>query len=123
MYVLLTCDVKTTADLLMVRANGLLRLHKGRLIVDDLRRIPGLPSIKWGAQFRNVKDMEARIPSVPDMLELVHLSVEGDVRFGRNVKLAGTVIIIASGSNKLFIPDNAVLRDNIVIGQLTLTPH
>ena len=81
-------------------------------------------SADWqAAQFRNVKDMEARIPSVPDMLELVHLSVEGDVRFGRNVKLAGTVIIIASGSNKLFIPDNAVLRDNIVIGQLTLTPH
>jgi UDP-N-acetylglucosamine pyrophosphorylase len=46
-----------------------------------------------------------------------------DVRFGRNVKLAGTVILIASADDKLFIPDGAVLRDNIVIGSLTMTPH
>jgi UTP--glucose-1-phosphate uridylyltransferase len=104
----------------MVRSQGLLRLHKGRLVAGGLRRIPGLPSIKWGAQFRNVKDMEWRIPFVPDILELVHLSIEGDVRFGRNVKLAGTVIIIASGKNSLVIPDNAILRDNIVIGELVM---
>lgn len=115
--------VKTTADLMMVRSKGLLRLHKGRLVIGEERRIPGLPSIKWGAQFRNVRDMETRIPFPPDLLELQHLSVEGDVRFGRNVKLAGTVIIIASGMGRLIIPDNAVLRDNIVIGELTLTPH
>jgi UTP--glucose-1-phosphate uridylyltransferase len=70
-----------------------------------------------------VKDMEQRIPFAPDIVELVHLSVEGDVRFGRNIKLAGTVILIAAEGQQLFIPDGANLRDNIVIGSLTMTPY
>lgn len=115
--------IKTTADLLMVRSEGLLKLHKGKLVIGDRRRIPGLPTIKWGSHFRNVHDLELRIPFPPDLTELLHLSVEGDVRFGKNVKLAGTVILIASGGNRLVIPDNATLRDNIVIGELTITPH
>jgi UTP--glucose-1-phosphate uridylyltransferase len=115
--------IKTTADLLMVRAPDLLKLHKGRLVLGEERRIPGLPSIKWGSHFRNVKDMEQRIPSPPDIVELVHLSVEGDVRFGKGIKLAGTVILIAAEGQQLFIPDGAILRDNIVIGSLTMTPH
>ena len=67
--------------------------------------------------------MEQRIPFAPDIVELVHLSVEGDVRFGRNIKLAGTVILIAAEGQQLFIPDGANLRDNIVIGSLTMTPY
>ncbi len=34
--------------------------------------------------------------------------LESDVRFGRNVKLAGTVILIASPGDKLFIPDGSI---------------
>ena len=115
--------IKTTADLLMVRSPGLLNLHRGRLVISSQRRIPGLPSIKWGSSFRSLKDLELRCPFPPDLRELVHLSVEGDVRLGKNVVLKGTVILIASPGETLRIPDGAVLRDNIVIGSLMLTQH
>lgn len=115
--------VKTTADLLMVRSPGLLKLHKGRLVVGPERRIHDLPSIKWGSSFRSIKDLEMRIPFPPNLLELIHLTVEGDVRFGRNITLIGTVILIATPGETLRIPDGAILRDNIVIGSLNLTQH
>jgi UTP--glucose-1-phosphate uridylyltransferase len=37
--------IKTTADLLMVRAPRLLKLHKGRLVIHEARRIPGKESL------------------------------------------------------------------------------
>ncbi len=41
-----------------------------------------------------------RFASVPDILELDHLTVSGNVMFGRGVSLRGTVIIIANPGDR-----------------------
>jgi UDP-N-acetylglucosamine pyrophosphorylase len=42
-----------------------------------------------------------RFASVPDVLELDHLTVSGNVTFGRGVSLKGTVIIIANHGDQV----------------------
>ena len=63
------------------------------------------------------------ISGVPNILELDHLTVAGDVQFGANVTLKGTVIIVANEGSVIMIPDNAVLGDKVVTGNLRILDH
>ena len=47
----------------------------------------------------------------------------GDVSFGRNVVLKGTVIIVANEGNKIEIPDGSVLENKLVTGNLAIIDH
>jgi len=47
----------------------------------------------------------------------------GDVSFGRNVVLKGTVIIVANEGNRIEIPDGAVLENKLVTGNLAIIDH
>jgi hypothetical protein len=51
------------------------------------------------------------------MLELDHLTVAGDVSFGRGVILRGTVIIVANEGNKIELPDGTILENKLVSGE------
>ncbi|RXM28924.1 UTP--glucose-1-phosphate uridylyltransferase [Acipenser ruthenus] len=70
-----------------------------------------------------VQDFLMRFESIPDMLELDHLTVSGDVTFGKNVCLKGTVIIIANHGDRIDIPAGAVLENKIVSGNLRILDH
>ncbi|KAL0203062.1 hypothetical protein M9458_001080, partial [Cirrhinus mrigala] len=61
--------------------------------------------------------------SIPDMLELDHLTVSGDVTFGKQVTLKGTVIIIANHGDRIDIPAGAMLENKIVSGNLRILDH
>ncbi|VEL43164.1 unnamed protein product, partial [Protopolystoma xenopodis] len=78
--------VKTTSDLLLVMSN-LYDLNAGSLTMSHLRSFPSVPLVKIGQHFRKVKDFLMRIPSIPDLLELDHLTVSGDVWFGKDMSL------------------------------------
>lgn len=78
--------VKLTADLLLVMSN-LYILEKGRIVLSPMRNFPTLPLVKLGKHFSNIKDFRERLKSIPDMIELDHLTVSGDVHFDKNVKL------------------------------------
>lgn len=52
------------------------------------------------------------------MLELDHLTVAGDVSFGRGVILRGTVIIVANEGAKIELPDGTILENKLVSGEL-----
>lgn len=54
------------------------------------------------------------------MLELDHLTVSGDVSFGRGVTLRGTVIIVANEGQKIELPDGTVLENKLVSGNLSI---
>lgn len=58
--------------------------------------------------YLKVQDYLRRFESIPDMLELDHLTVSGDVTFGKNVSLKGTVIIIANHGDRIDIPPGAM---------------
>ena len=65
-----------------------------------------------------------RIPhGVPNIIELDHLTVAGDVTFGTGVTLRGTVIIVANEGAVIMIPDGTVLKDKVVTGHLRILDH
>ncbi|NWS97911.1 UGPA uridylyltransferase, partial [Mionectes macconnelli] len=114
--------VKTTSDLLLVMSN-LYSLNAGSLTMSEKREFPTVPLVKLGSSFTKVQDYLRRFESIPDMLELDHLTVSGDVTFGKNVSLKGTVIIIANHGDRIDIPAGALLENKIVSGNLRILDH
>ncbi|KAB7504208.1 UTP--glucose-1-phosphate uridylyltransferase [Armadillidium nasatum] len=99
-------------------------VKNGSLIMSPLRMFPTTPLVKLGPNhFGKVKDYLSRFQSIPDMLELDHITVSGDVTFGKGVSLKGTVIIIANHGDRIDIPPGAVLENKIVSGNLRILDH
>ncbi|KAG7209035.1 hypothetical protein KM043_015198 [Ampulex compressa] len=74
--------VKKTSDLMLVMSN-LYTLRSGSLVMSPQRMFPTTPLIKLGDNhFSKVKEFLTRFPTIPDLLELDHLTVSGDVTFG-----------------------------------------
>uniref|UniRef100_A0A4W6DUR3 UTP--glucose-1-phosphate uridylyltransferase n=1 Tax=Lates calcarifer TaxID=8187 RepID=A0A4W6DUR3_LATCA len=114
--------VKTTSDLLLVMSN-LYSLEAGSLTMSPKREFPTTPHVKLGSSFTKVQEYLTRFESIPDMLELDHLTVSGDVTFGKNVSLKGTVIIIANHGDRIDIPAGSMLENKIVSGNLRILDH
>merc|ERR1719244_1029657 len=115
--------VKKSSDLLLVMSN-LYSLDHGALIMSPKRMFPSTPLVKLGDNhFKKVAAFLSRFGSIPDMLELDHLTVSGDVTFGRGVSLRGTVIIIANHGDRIDIPAGAILENKIVSGNLRILDH
>lgn len=115
--------VKKTSDLLLVMSN-LYEMKHGFLAMSSKRQFPSVPIVQLsGDRFKKVKDFLHRFASIPDLLELDHLTVSGDVTFGKDVSLRGTVIIIANHGERIDIPSGAVLENKIVSGNLRILDH
>lgn len=114
--------VKTTSDLLLVMSN-LYSLEAGSLTMSERREFPTTPHVKLGSSFTKVQEYVTRFESIPDMLELDHLTVSGDVTFGKHVSLKGTVIIIANHGDRIDIPAGSMLENKIVSGNLRILDH
>lgn len=115
--------VKKTSDLLLVMSN-LYSLQNGTLTMNPLRSFPTVPLVKLGdSHFSKVRDFLSRFASIPDLVELNHLTVSGDVTFGNGVSLKGTVIIIANHGERIDIPSGAILENKIVSGNLRILDH
>jgi UTP--glucose-1-phosphate uridylyltransferase len=115
--------VKKTSDLLLVMSN-IYTMNQGSLAMSPKRMFPSTPLVKLGDNhFKNVNDFLRRFGSIPDLLELDHLTVSGDVTFGKGVSLRGTVIIIANHGDRIDIPAGAVLENKIVSGNLRILDH
>uniref|UniRef100_H2TVH3 UTP--glucose-1-phosphate uridylyltransferase n=1 Tax=Takifugu rubripes TaxID=31033 RepID=H2TVH3_TAKRU len=114
--------VKTSSDLLLVMSN-LYSLDAGSLTMSKRREFPTTPHVKLGSSFTKVQEFLSRFDNIPDMLELDHLTVSGDVTFGKNVSLKGTVIIIANHGDRIDIPAGAMLENKIVSGNLRILDH
>ncbi|XP_017888849.1 UTP--glucose-1-phosphate uridylyltransferase isoform X2 [Ceratina calcarata] len=115
--------VKKTSDLMLVMSN-LYTLRNGSLAMSSQRMFPTTPLIKLGDNhFAKVEEFLTRFPSIPDMLELDHLTVSGDVTFGKGVTLKGTVIIIANHGERIDLPPGTILENKIVSGNLRILNH
>ena len=102
---------------------------------------PATPLVKLGdTHFKKVNAFLSRFGSIPDLLELDHLTVSGDVTFGRGgkqatqqalayfiysfiVSLRGTVIIIANHGDRVDIPPEAILENKMVSSNLQILDH
>merc|ERR1719225_661076 len=115
--------VKKTSDLFLIMSN-LYTLTNGSLTMSPERMFQSTPLIKLGDEnFKKVHDFLKRFGSIPDILELDHLTVSGNVNFGKSVSLKGTVIIIANYGDQIDIPDGAILENKIVSGNLRILDH
>ena len=113
--------VKTCSDLMLVKSD-LFTLKHGQLVIDPNRFGPA-PLIKLGSDFKKVSSFQARIPSIPKIMELDHLTITGAVNLGRSVTLKGTVIIVATEGSTIDIPPGSVLENVVVQGSLRLLEH
>ncbi len=85
------------------------------------------PVIKLGDHFKKIQQFQKRFKKIPKIIELDHLTVTGDVYFGRNVTLRGTVIgkeifslsdsvltmlvVVANEGQRIDIPDGCILEN------------
>jgi UTP--glucose-1-phosphate uridylyltransferase len=83
--------VKSCSDLLLIKSD-IYSLEHGQLVVSEERMFGTTPVIKLGDHFKKIQQFQKRFKKIPKIIELDHLTVTGDVYFGRNVTLRGTVI-------------------------------
>jgi len=114
--------VKATSDLFILQSD-LYSIHDGTLIMNPLRPYPSVPIVKLGQNFKNVSDYQRRLGGKVNILELDQLTISGDVTLGRDVVLKGTVIIVANDGCRIDIPNNAVLEDKVVTGNVRILDH
>jgi len=113
--------VKTCSDLMLVKSD-LYTVKHGQLHM-NAQRFGDAPLIKLGSHFKKVSDFQKRIPSIPKIIELDHLTITGAVNLGRGVTLKGTVIIVATEGQTIDIPPGSILENVVVQGSLRLLEH
>lgn len=98
--------VKTTDDLLAVRSDVYL-LNDEYCVVPNPERTTGPPVVRLdGRYFKLIDDFEVRFPEgAPSLLACSRFSVEGDVRFGKDVVCNGEVRVINESEEQKFIDD------------------
>ena len=111
--------VKSCSDLLLIKSD-IYSLEHGQLIINPQRMFETTPVIKLGDHFKKIAQFQKRFKKIPKILELDHLTVTGDVYFGRNVTLRGTVIVVANEGQRIDIPDGCVLENRLLSGNLNM---
>ncbi len=114
--------VKSCSDLFLIRSD-LYSLEHGILRMNTKRQVLSLPLVKLGDHFKKVGSFLSRFAGTPQIVELDHLTVSGDVTFGKGVILKGTVIIVANHGSRIDIPSGSVLEDKVVSGGLHIVDH
>jgi UTP--glucose-1-phosphate uridylyltransferase len=103
--------VKTTEDLLALRSDAyVLRDDAG--VELDPRRDGAPPVVDLDDEFfKQLADFDSRFGSgAPSLVEAERLAVEGDVAFGRDVVVRGSVVVRSDGSGQRRVDDGAVLE-------------
>jgi len=105
--------VKTTNDLLSLRSDAYVLHDDGRIAVAQQRGAAGAPLVDLDpSHFKLLRDFDARFPAgAPSLVACERLTVRGDVRFGSDVTVRGTVTIEHSGEEQTCIDDGALLAD------------
>jgi hypothetical protein len=131
--------VKSCSDLLLIKSD-IYSLQHGQLVINPLRMFETTPVIKLGDHFKKIQQFQKRFKKIPQILELDHLTVTGDVNFGRNVTLRGTVIgefelvhlrsvfdpertippVVANEGQRIDIPDGCILENRLLSGNLNM---
>jgi UTP--glucose-1-phosphate uridylyltransferase len=103
--------VKTTSDLLVLRSDAYV-LTDAADVEPAPERDGDLPLVDLDSRhFKLLRDFDARFPAgPPSLVACDSLTVEGDVRFGRDVVARGAVKLRNDGDEQLVIDDGAVLE-------------
>ncbi|KAJ6500028.1 UTP-glucose-1-phosphate uridylyltransferase [Mycena vitilis] len=111
--------VKSCSDLLLIKSD-IYSTENGHLVLTPERMFGTTPVIKLGDHFKKIQQFQKRFKTMPTIIDLDHLTVTGDVYFGRHVKLGGTVIVVANEGQRIDIPDGCVLENRLVSGNFSM---
>ncbi|KAJ3763981.1 UTP-glucose-1-phosphate uridylyltransferase [Lentinula raphanica] len=114
--------VKSCSDLLLIKSD-IYSLSHGQLVINEQRMFETTPVIKLGDHFKKIQQFQKRFKKIPKIIELDHLTVTGDVYFGRNVTLRGTVIVVANEGQRIDIPDGCILENRLLSGNLNMITY
>jgi len=114
--------VKSTSDLFVLQSD-LFTVNNGEFRMSPLRAFPNPPMVKLGSFMKFVSDYAKRFGGQTNIVDLDQLTISGDVTLGKNVRLSGTVIIVAAEGERIDIPDGAILEDKVVTGSLRILDH
>lgn len=105
--------VKTTNDLLAVRSDTYILTDDYRVMMDPDRGEQELVVDLDPAYYRLVDEMERRFPhGPPSLLECHHFKVRGDIRFGPDVVLQGSVHLQHCGPGQFTIHGDSKITSN-----------
>jgi UTP--glucose-1-phosphate uridylyltransferase len=97
--------VKTTSHLLVVRSDAYELAEDWTVQLAPER--DAAPIVELSDEFKLLRDFESRFAGgPPSLVEAQRLDVEGDVRFGRDVRVRGRVRVEGPAE----VPDGAVLE-------------
>ncbi|KAH1082998.1 hypothetical protein J1N35_022759 [Gossypium stocksii] len=102
--------LNSTSDLFLLQSD-LYSFTEGMFVRNDARVSPSDPSIALGPEFEKISDFKRRFVTIPSIVKLDSLEVNGDVWFGADIVLKGKVVIDASPGLTLRIPGGVVLED------------
>ncbi len=103
--------VKTTNDLLGVRSDAYILTGGFRIIPNPARKLGQVVIDLDSTYYKLIDNIEARFPyGVPSLLECERLNIKGDIKFGQNVTLKGTVRLINESGQSVEIEDRAVIE-------------
>lgn len=106
--------VKSTNDLLAVRSDGYILTDRFQLIPNPQRLNEPVRIDLDPAHYRLIDQFEKRFPrGVPSLLACTSLTVKGDVRFGRDVRLEGAVTLSNGSGDTLEIEDRRMIRGEL----------
>jgi UTP--glucose-1-phosphate uridylyltransferase len=115
--------VKTCSDLFIVQSD-IFKIKHGTLVPSGQRVSEETPIIRLaGKWFKGVEEYQKRVKGSISLADLDHLTVHGNVFFGKNITLKGTVIIMASEEGCIHIPEGSILDDKIVHGNMSVIDH
>jgi UTP--glucose-1-phosphate uridylyltransferase len=112
------CPVKMCSDLLAVRSDCFVFDGKGKLVVNPERQKKARPDTLQitldPRYYAKIDHFDARFGSgVPSLLDCEQLTIEGDVRFERDVTIAGRVLIKNSGTLQAVVEKGTVVEKDL----------
>ncbi len=107
--------IKTTNELLGLWSNAFV-LDDNNLVISNPARDLGFIVIDLDKRYyKNIDDLSQRFPEgAPDMLECSKLVIQGDVKFGCDIKLIGHVEIINGSDQQMFIESGSTISEDVI---------
>lgn len=103
--------VKSTNELLAVRSDAYVLTPDFRVTLNPKRQLPPPVIFLDSKHYKMYYDLDARFPSgIPSLIDCQKLEVEGDILFGKNVKIKGNVKVINT-TNKQIRLENMTIEN------------
>ena len=102
--------VKSCDDLLLLWSDAFILNDKCQIVKNPARKHTQIDIQLDPDYFSFIHQLHERFPQgAPSLLECKCLTISGDFRFGKNVKIIDSVTLRNTGSKQITIPDNSII--------------